>query len=323
MENTLQQRIKRLYLQYGLSKPMGVSAEDPSQPHFFLHRRFFDDQDLLIIFNTKRCRYKCHFCNLPSKSSIKPISLTHILDQFEFVLNELKHSLGVINRLTISNEGSVLDEDTFPRDALIAIADCTRELKALRTTVLETRLEFLSKEYIDEISSANPKVQIDILTGFETLDQQIREEILGKRESIDLFINGLDNLSRTISSLTAYVLFKPSPYMTDKDALSEAENSIDFLRYNCEKRGIPLAIRLNPMYAAKGSNWFERALKYKDYQPPRLSDVIELAERKRAEGIKLYIGLSTEGLDDPHGTYKAREDFSRDLLKKAITFNYW
>jgi hypothetical protein len=323
MESPLQKRINDLYREYGLSKPMGISVEDPSRPHFFLHRRFIDDQDLLIIFNTKRCRYQCNFCNLPSKSSIKPISSACILDQFEFVVNELKHSIGVLNRITVSNEGSVLDTDTFPQDALITIAQCTSELKAMRTIVLETRLEFVSTDYLNEIALANPKVHIDVLTGFETLDPKIRDKILVKREPIDVFINGLDILSTIPSSLTAYVLFKPSPYMTDTEALNEAENSIDFLKDKCKERNIPLTIRLNPMYAANGSKWFEMALQYKNFKPPRLSDVLELAERKRAEGVKLYIGLSTEGLDDPHCTYRAREDFTKDLLKRVIGFNYW
>jgi len=321
MENSVQKRINQLYREYGLGKPMGEPSQDPNRPHFFLHRRFLLDQDLLIIFNTKRCRYQCKFCDLPQKSSITPISPESILNQFEYVITELKHSLGVLNRLTISNEGSVLDTDTFSRDALLTIVRCTTELKAMRTLVVETRLEFVDISYLNDISSANTKARIDILTGFETLDQEIRDDILGKREKIDVFLDGLNRISETSATLTAYVLFKSSPYMTDNEGYREAENSIIFLRDQCAARKIPLTIRLNPMYSAKGSKWSERAHKFNGYQPPRLSDVLNLAEKMREIGISIYIGLSTEGLGDPRGTFRDRDDFSHDLLKRAIKFN--
>jgi radical SAM enzyme (TIGR01210 family) len=321
METSIQKRINKLYREYGLGKPMGEPSLNSDRPHFFLHRRFLFDQDLLIIFNTKRCRYQCKFCDLPNKSSITDIPSALVLNQFEYVMTELKHSLGVLNRLTISNEGSVLDTETFPPEALLSIMQCTTELKAMRTIVLETRLEFVNANYLREISAANTRATIDILTGFETLNQEIRDDILGKREPINVFLEGLNTISGTPTSLTAYVLFKASPFMTDKEGFEEAENSIIFLRDQCMVRKIPFTIRLNPMYSAKGSKWSEQAHEYLGYQPPRLSDVLNLAEKMRGIGISIYIGLSTEGLGDPKGTFRDREDFSKDLLKRAIKFN--
>lgn len=321
MDNQLQMRIRKLYREYGYSKRMGLPADNETMPHYFLHRQFLSDQDLLIIFNTKRCRYQCHFCNLPSKSRNKLIPTNSILAQFEYVANELKHSLSVINRITLSNEGSVLDTETFPHDALVTIAECTTELRNVRILVFETRMEFVTSEYICALKNANPRAQIDILTGFETVDSYIRDEILGKREPIESFLHGLDELAQTSTSLTAYVLFKPSPYMTDDDAKIEAEKSIDFLLQACNERQIPLIIRLNPMYAAENTVWAKRAFSYNGYLPPRLSDVLEVAECNRARGVQVYIGLSTEGLEDPHGTYRSRDDFSIELLKQAINLN--
>jgi len=321
MDNQLKIHIRNLFREYGYSKRMGLSAGNETLPHYFLHRRFLSDQDLLIIFNTKRCRYNCHFCNLPSKSRNKLIPTNSILAQFEYVVNELKHSLSVINRITLSNEGSVLDTKTFPHDALITIIECTTELRNVRRLVFETQMEFVTSKYICELNNANPRAQIDILAGFETVDINIRNEILGKRESIESFLHGLDELAQTSASLTAYVLFKPSPFMTDDDAKVEAKKSIDFLLKKCNEKQIPLTIRLNPMYAAENTVWAKQAFSCKDYLAPRLSDVLEVAEHTRARGVQIYIGLSTEGLEDPRGTYRTRDDFSPKLLKLAINFN--
>lgn len=318
---SLDKKVMRLYNEFGQRKVMGAPAPSVRQPHYFLHRTFLGEQDLVIIFNTKRCRYQCYFCDLPRKSSTSWVSTDDILAQFEYVLNELKHSLSVLDRLTLSNEGSVLDADTFPTDALLTIARCARELRRVRTLVLETRLEFIDCEILRQIREADPRATVNILTGFETKDPHIRDEILFKREPLDVFLKGLDKVAECDAELTAYVLFKPSPMMTDDDAFAEAESSIDFLIEQCQRRGIPLTVRLNPMYAAKHSKWAKIARAMPQYKPPRLTDVLRLATKNAQEGVRIYIGLSTEGLEEPWGNYMAREDYSRELLKQAILFN--
>src|SRR5882672_12203132 len=128
----LEEEIRSLYRTFGQRKAMGESAQDSRLPHFFLHRPFSGDQDLLIIFNTKRCRYQCHFCQLPAKSSKRFISGDDILAQFIYAIREMKHSLSILTRVTLSNEGSVLDAKTFPTETLLTIARCIRELRLVR-----------------------------------------------------------------------------------------------------------------------------------------------------------------------------------------------
>ena len=317
----VEKKVMLLYNKFGQSKTMPEMSVSQIRPYFFLHRKFLGEQDLLIIFNTKRCRYQCYFCDLPQKSSLKLVPDEDILAQFDHVVTEMKHSLSVLDRLTISNNGSVLDVMTFSKEALLTIVQSTYQLPQLKTLVFETRLEFAECNYIEEIKNANPRVTVDILTGFETKDPYIRENILHKEESLDDFLTGLDKQMLCRTKLTAYVLFKPSPFMTDKEAITEAEESIDFLVQQCAKRHIDLTIRLNPMYAARGSKWSAMAKESNTYAPPRLTDILNLARRKADEGVNMYIGLSTESLEEPWGYYRQREDYSRELLKQAILFN--
>src|SRR6266516_115818 len=269
---SLENRIKSLYDEFGQRKSMGRSAPDTQKPHFFLLRTFRGENDLLIILNTKRCRYQCHFCQLPAKSSKTWIASDDILAQFEYVLYEMKHSLSILDRVTLSNEGSVLDSTTLPTETLFTIARCIYELRRVRTLVLETRLEFVDPSVIRQIQEAAPRTVINILTGFETHDPYIRDRILFKRESLDAFQAGLNRVAETKSELTAYVLYKPSPVMTDDEAFIEAESTIDYLVNECSHRSIPLTIRLNPMYLAKGSYWARLAKAAPNYKPPRLTD---------------------------------------------------
>lgn len=319
---TLEERVRHLYNAYGQRKPMDQSCpKNTKRPYFFLHRTFLREQDLIMIFNTKRCRYNCYFCSLPSVSSPLWVSEQDILDQFEYVLNELKHSLSVLDRITISNNGSVLDQETMPPQSLIKISSCIKEIRRVRTLLLETRLEFVDCGTIKKIKEANPRATLNILTGFETLNPHIRDNILGKKETLSVFEDGLNKVAETKADLTAFVLFKPSPTMTDSEAYLEANASIEYLVRRCKRRNIQLTVRLNPMYAAKGSRWAEVAFALPEYKPPRLSDVLKLALEKRSMGIPIYIGLSTENLDLEGGSYRFREDYSPELLKRAILFN--
>ncbi|PPK65217.1 radical SAM protein [Actinokineospora auranticolor] len=320
MSLPLDEHLGALYRAYGPPKAMGDSAPAHDRPHFFLHRNFLGEQDLAILFNTKRCRYQCKFCALPFKSSRDWVPAEQVRAQFRHVLDEDRHALGVLERITIANEGSVFDETTFPPEALTDITTAVRKLPRVRKIVLETRLEFARADRLRQIARDSGKT-LDILTGFETLDEDLRERVLGKREPLESFLRGLDEVAEAGCELTAYVLFKPDPEMTDEQAWTEAEKAIDYLHEHCASRRVPLTIRINPMYVAHGTQWAARAQRLPDYKPPRLSDIVAMAERKREEGIAVYLGLTSEGLSDEDKTYRAREDFTRGLLKRAIVMN--
>ena len=110
-------------------------------------------------------------------------------------------------------------------------------------------------------------------------------------------------------------------YGTGTEAIAEAERSIDYVAESCNRRHIPFIIRLNPMYVAENTPWARLAKSLENYQPPRLTDVIALADKKKSEGMKIYLGLTSEGLSAPENTYRGREDFSSQLLKQAIIAN--
>ena len=313
--------VPRLLAEAGPGKPMGVGAPTADRPHFFLVRRFLNDIDLGVILNTRRCRYQCHFCDLPTKNAATDASVDDLRLQFGHVLEETRHALSVLTKLSLSNEGSVFDAPTFAPEALVEICAAAARLPALRTIALETRLEFVTAERIEELRAVTGEKRIDIITGFETLDEHLRDDVLFKREPLDDFVDGLDLLAAHELSLTAYVLFKPDYTMSDEEAIEEARNSIEFLRSETAARGIPLMVRFNPMYAARRTQWASNAALDPSYRPPRLTDVLAVAKEARASGVPIYIGLSAEGLAEEGRTYRSREDFTKDLLKEAIRFN--
>ena len=66
-DGTLPSYVADLYDSCGQRKPMPHATPPASIPHYFLLRTFLGENDLLVIFNTKRCRYQCAFCRLPAE----------------------------------------------------------------------------------------------------------------------------------------------------------------------------------------------------------------------------------------------------------------
>ena len=290
------------------------------RPLYYLHRRFVDEQDLLVIFFSKECRYRCNICAVSSRGSRFEIDGDHLRCQFMQVMREMRNSLHVLESVTLSNEGSILDSETFDSTALDDVVQAVGSLRQVRRLSLETRIEFIDVDRLRELRALSGEARLDMLTGLETLDDRIRNEIIGKLGSLDEFRAGLDRVADADCSLTSYVLFKPDPAMTDEEAYAEAERSIRFLDNECGRRQIPLTIRLNPMYAATGTQWAERA-KACVYTPPDLGDVLRLAKEERNRGVRIYIGLSTEGLNESGMDYTGRKGYGPRLLISALQFN--
>jgi len=321
MSIDISKTITRLIEENGLAKLMQPSVSPSSKkPSFFLLRKFIGLNDLLIIFHSKKCKYKCNFCNLNNYNSDFFIPSSDLLEQFIYVVSEVKHSLHLIDCITFSNNGSVLDESTFPFETLVEIVKSLKRIKSLKKIVLETRFEFISQNKLNILSKVNNNVKFDLLVGFETLDNNIRTKILGKNESFHTIRKSLDIINKLDAMVTAYILFKPSPFMDDKEAFEEAERTFKFLKYECNVvRAIPLIIRVNPVYASINTPWGKMAMSYGKYLPPKITDILRFARKILQSGIPAYIGLSDEGLSD--FSYKCREDYNRKVIRDIFRMN--
>lgn len=304
---------KEMYKQYGQSKNM----DNSNNPCFFLQRKFKEEQDLLIIFKTLPCHSNCKYCNLKNNNYGNLVSLC---EQFAYVIKEMRHSLSVLDRITLSNNGSILNTKTVPMEDLILILSSINQIRNISKVVIETDLKYVNKENISQIKNALCGMKVNILTGFETFDEKIMLHTLGKYRNNIEFEKKLDLLATENCEITTYILYKPDQFMDDKMAYDEALISISYLENQCDKRGIPLTIRINPMFAAKGTPWADIARNCSQYTPPKLSDIFSLA-KEIPKHIPVYIGLSLEGKSESWGTYRMQSDMTKELLLDVIHFN--
>lgn len=214
----------------------------------------------------------------------------------------------------------MLDHMSIQHDDLIEILQAITQIRNIKTVVLETSISFVTRDIINKIKTTLGIVQLNILIGFETLDSDIRNNILGKNLSLCEFEKKLDLLADIGCDITTYILYKPSQYMTEHDAFLEAARTAEYLVAQSWIRDINLTIRLNPMFAAKDTEWADIASKASGYTPPLISEVYRLSTLLD-KIVPTYVGLSTEGKDEEWGSYRVNSDFDRDILLDIIHFN--
>lgn len=307
------QKTKKLYKEFGQSKSMEIENE----PCYFLQRNFKGEQDMLIIFKTPPCNSHCKFCNLSNREWNEGLDITK---QFAFVVEQLKHSLSVLDRVTLSNNGSILDPATVPFTELEKIIQAITQVRNITTIVLETDLKYVNETLLKNLQQIAGKTKLNILTGFETLDERVMLQTLGKCRNQNEFENKLSIIADCKCDFTAHILYKPSQNMNDEEAYIEAKSSALYLIEECKNRNIRLTLRINPMFAAIGTVWAEKALQTPSYSPPKISDVYHLALELN-KYVTTYIGLSTENKNEEWGSYRIHHDLTQNLLLDIIHFN--
>ncbi|THB67040.1 MAG: hypothetical protein D6B27_05355 [Gammaproteobacteria bacterium] len=313
-------------------------GHDPKKPAQWWFQESDEGKILFIVFYSMACRYsKCLGCNLPSKMSKKHIPFDDIMDQIDYIfaLPEVIEKKDIIDKVIVSNNGSVLDEDTFSSTALIyLIAVLNRNFKNLKKLAVETRPEYTDLEELEFISRALKEgqafTQLEICIGFEAFDDNIRNNVFFKGLAKEVFEDFVAKLSKYQFELKCYFMLKPVPGMSDAEGVADIAAGIDYLSEIAAKYNVSINMHLNPTYVATGTalvDSFEKG----EYAPPRLQDLASAALHSKNKDITVFLGLSDEGLAVDGGSFlnsdnewmvEVLEEFNRtrnfDLLQKVI-----
>lgn len=310
---------------------------DPQQIAEYWFQESTEGKILFIVFFTQACRYsKCLGCNLPSKMSQNHIDFRDIISQIDnFFKNTLKESQKQeIQKIIVSNNGSVLDEDTFSTTALMyLIAKIKVECPKTLFLALETRPEYVDLEELEVLSrgliEGDTPTALELAIGFEAFDDTIRNDIFFKGLDIKVFEKFVTKIHQINTKfeqkypnnykkikLKTYFMQKPVPAMTEDEAIADIQRGIDYLHDIAEKYALDINMHLNPTYAAKGT-LLEKEFLAGKYSPPLLRSIVQSVLHGEGKQISIFVGLSDEGLAVEGGSFLRKE--SEEDLQLAAT----
>lgn len=292
---------------------------------FFQHTH--EGLALFVVFYTLACRYSaCSGCNLPATSSLRHVDYRTLMRQIDRVFADprVQERAHEVRKVIVSNQGSVLDEQTFSSTALMyLVAQVNLHLPALRTLCLETRPEYIDAAELEFLSRAireahTPEATIEVAIGFEAYDDEIRNQAFRKGLSLGSFERIAKLLARHGFRLKCYFMQKPVTGMTDEEAIADVANGIAYFDEIAREHQLEIQMHLNPTYAAHGTP-LEQAFREGRYSPPKLVDVARAALNARGTAVPVFLGLYDEGLAVEGGSFVREEDGA--LMAELNRFN--
>jgi len=227
-------------------------------------------KEFTIILRTKGCSWAlgetggCSMCGYIRDSYFEDIDPIHIINQFDYAL---KMKLEQINDseddfiIKIFNSGSFFDDNEIPSQIRDHFYKKIAEIDKIKEIVLETRVEFISKEILEILHQNLKNKYIEIAIGLETVNDYIRNHYINKGLLFEDFIRKIKLLKEYNIGIRVYLLFKP-PLLNEQSAIDDCVYSILKL--------IDLevdTISINPVNIQKGT-LVEYLWQQKRYRPP-------------------------------------------------------
>lgn len=287
-------------------------GHDRTRPTRWWFQQSKDGLILFVVFYSQACRWsRCMGCNLPSTCSQFHVSYKDLIKQIDFLFADadVAQRRTDIHKVIVSNNGSVLDQETFSSTALIyLVAQLNLHLPNLSVLSVETRPDYVDLPELEFLSRAmkegDTPTRLELAIGFEAFDDAIRNKVYKKGLTKTTFENLVAALSPYGFGLKCYFMQKPVPGMTDEEAVLDIQNAIQYLAAvsDAHQRQVAISMHLNPTYAAYGT-MLGQAFLAGQYQPPSLLDVARAVLEAENKAMEIFIGLSDEGLAVPKGSF--------------------
>jgi radical SAM enzyme (TIGR01210 family) len=300
-------------------------SHNPNRPLQFWFQESHEGVILFIVFYTQACRYgRCVGCNLYQQQSPHPIDRLCLIRQIDQVFHDediLARSQEV-NKIILSNNGSILDEQTFSSTALTYFMFLVgQHFPFTRVLSLETRPEYVSlreMEFLSHIRQETILENIEIAIGVEAFSDHIRNVRFNKNLSIEAIEHLIERVSAYHFGVKCYFMFKPVSHMTTIEAINDIQSAIDFLDGCAQKYNVDINLHLNPTYVARGTCLASEFLQGL-YEPPYLIDIVQAVKLGKGKRLNIFVGLNDEGLAVEGGSFLRAGD--EGLVKTLEEFN--
>lgn len=234
-----------------------------------------------VILRGKGCVFAqkdpCHMCGY-NIGSICEGSEYSILKQ----LYSIKETLKNAPYIKIYTSGSFIDHNEINNDEMIKSIEYIHSLSKNCRLLFESRPEFITHNVFDKISDVHDDIEVAI--GLESLNPEVRDDLIGKRFSNDMFFNAADLLLERKINLKIYLLMKP-PFLNELDSIQDILYSVEKLSHRYDR----CTISINPMNVQRGT-LVEKIFNADNYRPPwlwSLTKVLIEANNITNEGVRI------------------------------------
>lgn len=277
-------------------------------------------KELTIILRTKGCRWAlgenggCSMCGYIQDSCSENVSGEYIKNQFDYAfrmkLEEIQssHDQFVIK---IFNSGSFFDDAEIPVSIREYIYREINKINNIKEVVVESRVEYISKEKLESIKNSLKEKYIEVAIGLESVNDHIRNQYINKGLLFEDFLQVVKTCKDLGIGIRVYLIFKP-PFLNEQSAIEDCFFSLQkliSLKVN--------TISINPVNIQRGT-LVEHLWYQKRYRPPWFYSLIKclLSAYKQIKNIN-----SVRIISDPSGAGTKRgihNCLKRDCNEKMI-----
>ena len=233
------------------------SRKSMKSMNFWRENEVFGKRAFVILLETSGCSWRsCYMCGYNYKRTCEK-SDQDLINQIESALLNYKDE----DMIKIFTSGSFLDDSEINTKAREKIMDLLPATGKLIT--IESRPEFVTEKTLETLKGRN----IEVAIGLESSNNMVLKNCVNKGFKVEDFVEASKKVSNYGFKRKAYLLLKP-PFLSEKEALIDLKNSIDFASRYAD------TISINPVNIQNGTLvkrlWIERK-----YRPPWLWSLVD------------------------------------------------
>lgn len=185
--------------------------------------------------------------------------------------------------LFLYNGGSFFNSREIPNEFTQYLFKAVKEHPTLDKVMVESRVEYIRPEKIEEALKILDGKKLMIGIGLESENNYVRNNLIHKGLSLDHFKKTVMMISESGAQTLAYIFLKPLG-LSEEAALEDTWQTIKY----CHALGID-EIEISCAFIQTGTKMAE-AYKRKEYSPPTLWTIVEIIRRATLEGWTISIG---------------------------------
>ncbi len=283
-------------------------------------------KEFTIILRTRGCKWAlsenggCSMCGYIQDTSTVELSEGDLIEQFEYALNSKQEEIERDSSdyvIKIFNSGSFFDESEINTQVRKHIYKRIAKNDKFKEVVLESRVEFINSEILQELSNSLKYKQVEIAFGLETTNDQVRNKYVNKGLLLKDFKQVISKCKQFEIGIKVYLLFKP-PFLTEQSAIDDCVDSIK----TCIDLGVN-TISINPVNIQRGS-LVEYMWKQNKYRSPWYYSLFScLKKALKAEDLKkIKVVSDPSGAGTQRGIHncanKKCNEYMLELLKRFV-----